>query len=51
MTPARTAPRTIDGYIDRFPPDVQAMLQRIRQTIHDAGPKGNLQFPLDRRLP
>ena len=27
MTPARTAPKTIDGYIDRFPPDVRAMLQ------------------------
>jgi uncharacterized protein YdhG (YjbR/CyaY superfamily) len=32
------APKTIDEYIAGFPPDVQAILQKIRATIHDAAP-------------
>ncbi len=31
--------QTIDEYIGRFPEDVQAILQRIRQTIHEAAPE------------
>ena len=34
-----SAPTTIDAYIAAFPQDVQAILQRIRQTIHDAAPE------------
>ena len=102
MPTARAAPTTIDAYIAAFPPDVQAILQRIRRTIRAvapdalekisyriptftlngvlihfaafkhhiglyppvtgdaklvkavaryAGPKGNLQFPLDEPIP
>jgi uncharacterized protein YdhG (YjbR/CyaY superfamily) len=39
MTPARTAPNTIDGYINRFPYDVRIILQRIRRTIRAVAPK------------
>lgn len=96
------ATKTIDAYIAQFPPDVQAILQRVRETIRSAapdaeevisyqmpafrqhgilvyfaawkrhiglyppisgdaalekavakyaGPKGNLQFPLDKPIP
>lgn len=31
--------QTIDEYISRFPDDVQAILQRIRQTIHETAPE------------
>ena len=31
-------PRTIDEYIAGFPPDVQAILQKIRETIRAAAP-------------
>ena len=34
----RTAARTIDEYIAGFPPDVQAILEKVRQTIHQAAP-------------
>jgi uncharacterized protein YdhG (YjbR/CyaY superfamily) len=95
-------PKDIDGYISLFPADVQRILERVRETIHDAapdaketisykmpafklngilvyfagwqkhiglyppisgdkalektvaryaGPKGNLQFPLDQPIP
>jgi uncharacterized protein YdhG (YjbR/CyaY superfamily) len=37
MKPAST-PSTIDDYIATFPPDVQAILQRIRATIAKAVP-------------
>ena len=33
-----TAPTTIDEYIAGFPPDVQAILQKIRTTIRKAAP-------------
>jgi uncharacterized protein YdhG (YjbR/CyaY superfamily) len=32
------APRNIDEYIDRFPPEVQVILQKIRATIRKAAP-------------
>lgn len=31
-------PATIDDYIRRFPPDVQAILEQMRQTIHHIAP-------------
>lgn|SRR5574341_509366 len=34
----QTAPRTIDEYIAGFPPDVQDILQQVRQTIREAAP-------------
>jgi uncharacterized protein YdhG (YjbR/CyaY superfamily) len=34
----RAAPTTIDEYIAGYPPDVQAILQKIRQTIREAAP-------------
>ena len=33
-----TAPQTIDEYIAGFPEDIQARLQKIRQTIREAAP-------------
>lgn len=29
---------TVDNYIGRFPPDVQVILERLRETIHAAAP-------------
>lgn len=31
--------KTIDEYIEDFPKDVQAILKRIRETVHKAAPK------------
>jgi len=31
--------KDIDGYISQFPPDVQAILQRVRTTISGAAPE------------
>jgi len=38
MEPDQTAPRTIDEYIAGYPPDVQAILQKIRAIIRKAAP-------------
>lgn len=38
MKTNRAAPTTIDEYIAGYPPDVQAILQQIRQTIREAAP-------------
>ncbi|MFZ0686200.1 MAG: DUF1801 domain-containing protein [Terriglobales bacterium] len=38
MPTARANPKTIDGYIVSFPPDVQAILEKIRCTIRNAAP-------------
>ena len=38
MTTGQPAPRTVDEYIAGFPPDVQAILQKIRTTIRKAAP-------------
>lgn len=44
--------KDIDAYISQFPADVQAILEKVRATIaRYAGPKGNLQFPLDEPIP
>ncbi len=34
-----TAPKTIDEYIAGFPQDVQAILQKLRQTVREAAPE------------
>jgi uncharacterized protein YdhG (YjbR/CyaY superfamily) len=38
MKTDQTAPKTIDEYIAGFPPEVQAILQKIRLTIRKAAP-------------
>ena len=38
MKTKQSAPATIDEYIAGFPPDVQAILQKIRSTIRKAAP-------------
>ena len=38
MRTDRTAFKTIDEYIAGFPPDVQAILEKIRMTIREAAP-------------
>src|SRR5947209_4329787 len=32
-------PKDIDGYISRFPADVQVILEKVRETIHRAAPE------------
>ena len=38
METNRKAPKTIDEYIAGFPKDVQEILEKIRQTVHEAAP-------------
>ena len=38
MSTDQAAPTTIDAYIAAFPQDIQAMLQQIRQVIHNTIP-------------
>jgi uncharacterized protein YdhG (YjbR/CyaY superfamily) len=38
MKTNKKAPRTIDEYIAGFPEDIQALLQKVRKTIHTAAP-------------
>jgi len=38
MATGRATPRSIDEYIARFSPEVQAILERIRSTIRNAAP-------------
>lgn len=38
MTTSPTAPTNIDDYIAGFPPDVRAILEKIRETIRAAAP-------------
>jgi uncharacterized protein YdhG (YjbR/CyaY superfamily) len=33
------APTTVDGYIAAFPPEVQRILQRVRQVVREAAPE------------
>lgn len=35
----KTAPANVDAYIKQFPPEVQAMLQKLRAAIKAAAPK------------
>jgi len=39
MNTQTTSAMTIDKYIAAFPDDVQAILQQIRRTIHEAAPE------------
>jgi uncharacterized protein YdhG (YjbR/CyaY superfamily) len=39
MRTGQTAPRTIDEYIADFPPEIQEILEKIRQTIRTAAPQ------------
>ena len=41
MKPDPPKPGTIDDYIAGFPPDVQKILRKIRQTIRKAAPDAN----------
>ncbi|MDP9171106.1 MAG: DUF1801 domain-containing protein [Acidobacteriota bacterium] len=43
------APKNIDEYIAAYPPDVQAILQRIRQTIRNTAP--NAEETISYRIP
>jgi uncharacterized protein YdhG (YjbR/CyaY superfamily) len=49
MKTKQAKPTTIDEYIAGFPPDVQAILQKIRATIRKAAPQAaetiNYQMP------
>ncbi len=36
-----TAPTTVDEYISAFSPEVQSILQRVRQVVHDAAPEAH----------
>jgi uncharacterized protein YdhG (YjbR/CyaY superfamily) len=49
MTTERSTPTTIDEYIAGFPPDVQAILHKVRATIRAAAPEAqetiNYQIP------
>jgi uncharacterized protein YdhG (YjbR/CyaY superfamily) len=38
MKSSRKAPTTVDDYIEPFPPDVRAILRRVRATIRKAAP-------------
>lgn len=39
MKAKRVAPKDIDAYIAGFPPDVRAILRKVRSTIHKAAPQ------------
>jgi uncharacterized protein YdhG (YjbR/CyaY superfamily) len=39
MATARSAPANIDEYIARFAPEVQAVLQRVREVVGSAAPE------------
>lgn len=49
MRTARKAPATIDEYIEPFPPNIRAILRRVRQTIHRAAP--NAEEKISYRMP
>ena len=38
MTPKRPVAANVDAYIRGFPPDVQALLERMRSTVRRAAP-------------
>lgn len=41
MEPRHTPPATVDEYIAVFPPDIQAILRKIRATIRGAAPEAS----------
>ena len=46
---SKDLPTTVDAYIELFPAEVQAILQKIRTTIHQAVP--NLEELISYRMP
>jgi len=38
MESSRAVPKNVDEYIEGFPPEVQAILQRVRQVVREAAP-------------
>jgi uncharacterized protein YdhG (YjbR/CyaY superfamily) len=49
MPTGRAAPKSIDEYIASFPPEVQAVLEKIRLTIRKAAP--DAQETISYRIP
>ena len=49
MEPGRTAPKDVDGYIAGFSPEIQAILQRVRQVVREAAPQA--QEVISYRMP
>jgi uncharacterized protein YdhG (YjbR/CyaY superfamily) len=49
MAIGRTAPKSVDDYIAAFPPEVRAMLERMRLTIGNAAP--DAQETISYRIP
>ena len=41
MKPVRTVPKSVGAYIAGFPPDVRAVLRKIRATIRKAAPEAD----------
>lgn len=39
MEPVNSVPKSIDEYIAGYPPDLQKLLQSVRQAIRDAAPE------------
>ncbi|MCA9733077.1 MAG: DUF1801 domain-containing protein [Deferribacteres bacterium] len=39
MKENKSAPQTIDEYIGNFPPEIQEILEKIRQTIRETAPE------------
>ncbi len=39
MSAHQTKPKTVDEYIAGYPPDVQAILEKVRKTIREAAPE------------
>jgi uncharacterized protein YdhG (YjbR/CyaY superfamily) len=39
LATSRTTPTTIDQYISAFSPEIQAILQKVRQTVRGAAPE------------
>lgn len=49
MEPSRTAPKSVDEYIEGFEPEVRAILQRVRQVVGKAAPQA--QEVISYRMP
>jgi uncharacterized protein YdhG (YjbR/CyaY superfamily) len=49
MSMDQPAPTTIDAYIAAFPPEVQAIFEQIRRTIHEAAP--DVEETISYRMP
>jgi len=49
MKPVQTAPANVDDYIRGFSPEVQTILQQVRQVVREAAP--NAQEVISYRMP